>query len=474
MNGARNHEAGGLLPKSFPDLFGCRTHRPRAVEVRRWNEPLSDDHWSRITIASGLTWTLACNRDVAGALVTIVDCTWASDGLQELGVNLANMPLVAIQTWDDTASPQALANCGRCRERLERLDDILINHWSDGSESTGGVSLPRFPRIKWSDSPAVIADAVVSDLNKRSILGESMTVLEGTAGWDLLPKAPIYVQFCLEIGGELLIEARKDFAYWDVVVDEQRVAVFSAAGFSVDGPHQFEMLLGPDPHNLFHRDAVEKAVSAAVEVFKPERRRIDVNRIEGASHIEGKLSAADFAKGQRRIDRVSWAEMCEVAERRIEQLGDGDRLFEVLSDTHPHFARLVSLAHLDEFFDRMDDLRLLIPADAADILNEMESSPLTSPEQIATLVLRHCFRWSDQRAPHIVEDGDDHDPDVLSIATLARESFVARLDDGELVEIEGLRVESKWNESCVNGSFATVSGRLEPPKPPPLIIPKFD
>ncbi len=117
-------------------------------------------------------------------------------------------PLVAIQTWNDIASLDAIANCGPCQERLKQLDQTLIAHWSDGDEPADAGKLPRFPRLKWTDPPAIIAEAVIDDLNKRSILGQSMTVLEGTAGWDLIPKVPIYVQFCLEIGGELLIEAR--------------------------------------------------------------------------------------------------------------------------------------------------------------------------------------------------------------------------------------------------------------------------
>ncbi len=51
------------------------------------------------------------------------------------------------------------------------------------------------------------------------------------------------------------------------------------------------MLLGPDPHNISHRDAIENAVRTAVEVFKPERGRIRVDRIEGVSHIEGAISS---------------------------------------------------------------------------------------------------------------------------------------------------------------------------------------
>lgn len=473
--GSVKHEPGPeyrFLPQGFPDLFGCSNHQTRAVELRRWNEPLSEDHAARMTIASGLTWTLAVDQDDFGKPVTIVDCTWASDGLQELGVDLAATPLVAIQTWNDIASLDAIANCGPCQERLKQLDQTLIAHWSDGDEPADAGKLPRFPRLKWTDPPAIIAEAVIDDLNKRSILGQSMTVLEGTAGWDLIPKVPIYVQFCLEIGGELLIEARRDFSYWDVVVDEQRAAIFSAAGFSIDGAHQFEMLLGPDPHNISHRDAIENAVRTAIEVFKPERGRIRVDRIEGVSHIEGERSAVDYARSQRRIDRLHWDQLLEAAERRIEKLGDGDRLFDMLQRVHPHFARLVSLAHLDEFFDRMDDLHVLIPADADAILSQMEGSPFTSPEEIATLVLRHCFRWSNQRTQHTINDS--HDPDVLSIGTLANESFMGRLRNGELAEIEGLRVESNWNDACVNGSFAIVSGRLPPPEPPPLIVPTFD
>ena len=162
MNSPDNHTKDRSLPKGFPDLFGCRRHRPRSVELRRWNEPLSDDHLSRVTIVSGLTWTLACNQDDAGRLVTVVDCTWSADGLQELGVDLAVKPLVAIQTWDDAASLQSLVNCDRCEQRLRQLDDVLISHWSDGTGSTGDAQLPRFPRINWTDSPAVVADAVIN------------------------------------------------------------------------------------------------------------------------------------------------------------------------------------------------------------------------------------------------------------------------------------------------------------------------
>lgn len=462
------------LPDGFPDIFGCTKHRPRTVELRLWSDHLADDYWSRFTVASGLSWSLSFDRDENGSVVTIVDCSWASDGLQEIGVDLADTPLVAIQTWDLKSSLDALVDCDRCEERLGLLDQVLIDHWSNGDGLVGGAGLPRFPRLKWTDSPAVIADAVINDLRERSILGETMTVLEGVAGWDLVPKAPVYIQFRLGLEGELHLEARKDFAYWGVAVDEPRVTKFSAAGFSVDGPNQFEMLLGPDPHDLFHRDAIETAVRAAVEVFEPRRRRIRVERIEGVSHIEGKVSEAEYATGQRRIDRTGWADMFEVADRRLDPLGDGDRLFDVFEETDPTFARLVALAHLDEFFDRMDDLQVLIPADAGSYLEEVESDPFASPERISSFVLRHCFRWSEQRARSTGEGGDDRNPDVLSIETVAHERFVGRLRDGELIEIGGHRVESPWNDTCVNGSFTVLKGRLLPPEPPPLIAPVFD
>lgn len=461
------------LPKGFPELVGCPKHNPRAVELRRWNEPLADDHWSRITFASGLSWSVAFDRTDNEAPVTIIDCSWAANGLQAIGVDLAKTPLVAIQTWDNTISLDDIAGCDGCMNRLDRLDSVLINHWSDVEDVAFGDELDPFPHVKWSNPPESIADAVVNDLRQRSILGEAMTVLEGTAGWDLLPKAPVFVQFLFSLLGELQIQVRKDFAYWDVMVDEPRVTRFSAAGFSVDGPF-FEMLLGPDPHDLFHRDAITTAVRASVDIFETRGRRIRVRRVEGVSHIEGRLSEAKYAEGQRRIDRTTWAEMLEKSDQRIEELGDGDLLFDVLEVEHPVFARLVALAHLDEYFARMDDLQVLIPDDALAYLSDVESDPFASPEQIASFVLRHCFRWNDQRAYSAGENADERNPDLLSIETLAHETFIGRLSDGELVEIGGRRIEPPRNDTCMNGSFAQLSGRLEPPGPPQLIAPNFD
>lgn len=458
------------LPEGFPDLFGCRRHRPDGVDVLLWHEPLVDDHWSRMTVASGLGWTIAFDRDESAGTVVIVDCSWAANGLRDLGVDLTRTPVVAVQRWADASRLADMDECPACEERLHGLDALLREHWSDGL-ADDDTRLPSFPKLKWTDPPAEIAAIVLTDLRARSVVGEAMTVLEATAGWDLVPKAPVYVQFRLGLEGELQIEARKDFAYWDVVVDEERTAMFSAAGFSVDGPYGFEMLLGPDPHDLSHRDAIESAVRTAIDVFRPRRRRIRVERITGASHIDGPLSAHEYGVGQRRIDRIGWPDLLDAADRRLDDAGDGERLYDVLERRHPAFAEIVALAHLDEYFERMDDLRVLVPDDLDDIVNGIEGDLLTA-EDLVAFVFRHCFRWSQQRV--IVDRADDAeiDPDVIVIETVGHERFAARLHDGELVEIGGFTVRPEADDTCVNGSFAVLHGRLEaPPPPPPFVVP---
>lgn len=461
------------FPEGFPDLFGCRRHRPDSVKLLRWDEPLVDDFWGRRTAASGLGWTLALDRSEDGDILTIVDCSWAANALREMGVDLSVAPVVAVQTWSGASALADVADCASCEERLHGLDAALRSHLSNGLEDADAEALPNFPRLKWTDPPGEIAAIVLTDLRQRSILGEAMTVLEATAGWDLVPKAPVYVQFRLGLEGELQIEARKDFTFWDVVVDETRVAVFSAAGFSVDGPYQFEMLLGPDPHDLSHRDAIEVAIRTATEVFQPKRKRIHVERFTGVSPLEGELSSHDYAIGQRRIDRLGWPDLFEAADRRLEDQGDGVRLFDLLDQQHPEFAEIVALAHLDEYFDRMDDVHVLVPTETDDIINGIEGDLLTS-EDLVGFVLRHSYRWGSQRVRAAADDDVEVDPEAIAIETIGHERFAGRLRNGELIEIGGLTVVAAPDGSCVNGSFAMLHGVLEPPVPPPLVIPDLD
>lgn len=465
-----------LLPKGFPDLFGCRSHRPRSVELLPWTEPL-DERWpSRRTAAAGLGWTMAVDRpaDDRDVVTVLIDCTWASNALRAIGLSLAATPLVAVQTWADSSALARADGCVRCEERLRGLDAVLMQHWG-ADEELDDSHRPPFPRLRWKDDPRTIADAVLTDLRARSVMGEALLSLSGRADWDVIPKADVYLQFHFGLEGQLAIEARKDFQYWRTEVPDHLVTKLSAAGFSVDtSPIVFEMLLGPDPHDIIHRDAVESAVRAFVDVYEPRRGRIEVFRSEGATHLEGSIAPDVHAEARRRIDRGGWPDTLQLAEERLDGAfpRGAPTVFDLLIDHGRAYADYVAFAHMDEYVDRYDDLTLLVPIDDEALVDAVDE--LASPEELVTFVLRHAFRWSDQRAMAVADGDEERDPEVIVIETLSRDRYRARLRDGELVEIAGRRVDAVPEGTARNGCYSLLHGRLDPPEPAPLLVPRFD
>ncbi|CAB4324741.1 MAG: hypothetical protein F2520_12370 [Actinobacteria bacterium] len=468
---------GVELIKDFPSLFGCRKHQPQDVTLHRWREPLFPERSGRETFAHGRTWSVAIDgtEDPTKFLI-IVDLTWAADSLRDLGVNLETQPLVAIQHWS-RSDVEKIDGCDACMSRLEQLDELVITHLS--KDEVPAAPLPKMDRMHWSDPPEQIAKAVLDDLRARSILGEAMTSLGGTARWDLVPRAPVYIQFMLTLEGALRIEMRKDFTYWRTEVDAARVSKISAAGFSVDdNPLCFEQLVGPDPLDLFHLDAITSAIGTFVHVYEPKNRSMKIERLEGASPFDGDLRAQEYAAGQRMIDRLGRAELMESCDEELDE-HDTDELtiLDVLLDAAPAFAEAVILAHLDEFFDRVNDLVVLAPVSSDEELEEMLDDRFTTPEELAVLVLRHVFRPSEQRRGEGARGTaeNDADPDApVNIESLARERLTVRFDGATPTEVEGITTFPDEAVTGSNGIVIPFDDLLRAPELPALIVPRFE
>lgn len=468
---------GVELVEEFPNLFGCRKHQPQDVTLQGWREPLFPERSARETFAHGRAWSVALDdMDDPTKVLIIVDLTWAADSLREMGVNLETQPLVALQVWK-RSDVGKIDGCGACMARLEQLDELLISHLS--RDEIDAAPLPKMGRLRWDDPPTQIASEVLADLRARSILGEAMTSLEGTARWDLVPRAPVYIQFMLTLEGSLRIEMRKDFSYWRTEVDAARVSAISAAGFSVDdNPHCFEQLVGPDPLDLFHLDALTNAIATFIEVYEPKGRSIKINRLEGASPFDGEDHAHDYAVGQRMIDRLGRAELMESCSESFAGADDTDSLvMDVLIDDAPLFAEAVILSHLDEFLDRVDDLVILAPVSSDDEIEALLEDRFTTPEEIATFVLRHVFRPSQQRGGgdrrgSIQPDGDPDAP--TDIESLARELVTMRFEGSDPIEAAGVVIDPDETIGAWNGIVIPFHGLLPAPEPPPMIVPRFE
>jgi len=465
------------LIKGFPNLFGCRKHQPQDVTLHLWSEPLFPERSGRETFAHGRTWSVAVDgTEDPTELLIIVDLTWAADSLRDMGVNLETQPLVAIQQWTRSAA-EKIDGCSACMSRLERLDELVITHLS--KDDVPAAPLPKMDRLHWNDSPEQIATAVLDDLRARSILGEAMTSLGGTARWDLVPRAPVFIQFMLTLEGALRIEMRKDFTYWRTEMDAARVSKISAAGFSIDdNPLCFEQLVGPDPLDLFHLEAITSAIGTFVNVYEPKNRSIKIERLEGASPFNGDLRAHEYAVGQRMIDRLGRAELMESCDDELDEEDCGElTVLDVLLDVAPTFAEAVIMAHLDEFFDRVNDLVILAPVSSDEELEEMLDDRFTTPEELAVLVLRHVFRPSEQRRGAEVRGSEeaDADPDApVNIESLARERLAMRFDGATPTEVEGITTFPDEAVTGSNGIVIPFDDLLRAPELPALIVPRFE
>jgi hypothetical protein len=475
---AEGEPAPGIeLISGFPNLFGCRKHQPQDVTLHLWREPLYPERSMRETFAHGRAWSVALDdMDDSTNLLVIVDLTWAADTLRDMGVNLETQPLVAIQRWG-RAAVMGIDGCKACMARLEQLDEMLISHLS--KDEIEAAPLPKMDRLHWNDSPEQIATAVLEDLRARSILGEAMTSLGGTARWDLVPRAPVFIQFMLTLEGALRIEMRKDFTYWRTEMDAARVSKISAAGFSIDdNPLCFEQLVGPDPLDLFHLEAITSAIGTFVNVYEPKNRSIKIERLEGASPFNGDLRAHEYAVGQRMIDRLGRAELMESCDESLADADESDSLvMDVLLEEAPMFAEAVILAHLDEFFDRVNDLVVLAPVSSDDEIEALLEDRFTTPEEIATFVLRHVYRPSEQRRGGARRGSaePDGDPDApTDIESLARERVTMRFEDSDPVEAAGVVIDPDETIGAWNGIVIPFDDLLRAPELPALIVPRFE
>jgi hypothetical protein len=465
-----------ILVPGFPNLFGCASHQPASTRFLRWNQPLHIDHGFRRTIDQGRAWSLSLDTSYDDATYVVIDLSWASNTLRALGVAINEVPLVAVQTWFDSETLTATDECSLCRARLFQLDDLVMAHLT-GDEQEMKVDLPPAPELRWSDSPEKIAGEVLSDLQARSILGESITVLEATAEWDLLSGAPTYLQLLFSADGELRIEARKDFSFWETEIDEPRIDRLRAAGFSESsGFGNFEILHGPDPLGLFHQDLLAESITAFLDVYEPRRKKINIVRIEGASPFESRSGSTNYPLFQRLIDRVARPDLLSASVKRLNELESSDdtSLLELVESISPAFARIIELAHLDELVDYLDDLLILAPVGFEDSMREMAADPLASLEDLSDFVLRHIIRTSDMRERFIQDNDLPSDQFLLSVQSIAHEQLLLSTQDDVPAAVNGIPLDSDAALEADNGVVVAFPGWIDPPPVPELVVPDLN
>ncbi len=468
------------LPDRLPDLLGCRRHRPVEVRLLPADAVLWRELGWRETIVHGMAWSLSIAQTADGGAATVVDLSWEANALRDLGVDLARDPLVAISIWTDEQAMRRALTCESCLELVGGFDDLVRAHLSAGDpEPDVDAELGELPRLRWNDDPAHIAEVVTADLHRRAILGEALISLGATAGWDLLPRAPVYLECILGLDGSLLIETRRDFAFWRTEVDAERRQLLENAGFTTpDAPdRQFEMLLGPDRTGTSHKDALTRAIDAFLAVYKPKRRTITVNRFEGAGRIDPDAQRTIWATHQRRIDRIARAELYEQCNERLDALGDAvdgmDTVFGLVLDHTDAFAEAVSRAHLDEFLDTVDDLVVLAPVDERVFAGAL-ADPYCTVEDLELLVLRHTFRPGHQHnpLPPVIagEPADLAAPlHAVEIELLSRDRVLAERRGNTVVRIGGKDVHLEAGRIARNGVIIPISGPIDPPPPPDLL-----
>lgn len=473
---AEQEAFGNVLLPSFPNLFGCASHRPASTHFLRWNQPLHPDYEFRRTIDQGRAWSLSLDTSYDDVTYVIIDLSWASNTLRELGVAINDVPLVAVQTWLDLKALAATDDCTRCHARLDQFDELVITHLT-GDERDLNADLPPAPKLRWSDPPSDIAHSVLADLHARSILGESITVLEGTAEWDLLSGAPTYLQLLLTNEGSLKIEARKDFSYWKKEIDQPRVERLLAVGFSeASGFGNFEILHGPDPLGLFHQDLLTEAITAFVEVYEPRPTKIKIERIEGASPFESQFGSTNYPFFQRLIDRMSRPDLLAASTERLNEFESSDdtSLLELVETISPAFARIIKLAHLDELVDYLDDLLILAPVGSEESMREMADDPLASLEDLSDFVLRHIIRTSDMRERFVQDEDRPASEFLLQIQSLAHEQLLLGTEDDVPTSVNGIQLDGDTALEADNGVVFSFPGRIDPPALPGLVIPKLN
>ena len=473
---AEQEPSENVLVPGFPNLFGCTTHQPASTHFLRWNQPLHPEYEFRRTIDQGRTWSLSLDTSYDDVTYVIIDLSWASNTLRELGVAINDVPLVAVQTWLDLKALAATDDCTRCHARLDQLDELVITHLT-GDQKDLNADLPPAPKLRWSDPPADIAKAVLADLHARSILGESITVLEGTAEWDLLSGAPTYLQLLFTNEGSLKIEARKDFSYWKKEIDQPRVDRLLAAGFSeASGFGNFEILHGPDPLGLFHQDILTEAITAFVNVYEPRPKKIKIERIEGASPFESQFGSPDYPFFQRLIDRMSRPDLLSASTERLNELESSDdtSLLELVETISPSFSRIIKLAHLDELVDYLDDLLILAPVGFEESMRAMADDPLASLEDLSDFALRHIIRTSDMRERFVQDEDRPANEFLLEIQSLAHEQLLLGTEDDVPTSVNGIPLDGDAALEADNGVVVPYPGWIDPPALPGLVIPNLN
>jgi hypothetical protein len=178
------------------------------------------------------------------------------------------------------------------------------------------------------------------------------------------------------------------------------------------------------------------------------------------------------------IDRLGRAELMESCDESLADADESDSLvMDVLLEEAPMFAEAVILAHLDEFFDRVNDLVVLAPVSSDDEIEALLEDRFTTPEEIATFVLRHVYRPSEQRRGGARRGSaePDGDPDApTDIESLARERVTMRFEDSDPVEAAGVVIDPDETIGAWNGIVIPFDDLLRAPELPPLIVPRFE
>ena len=464
-----------ILVSGFPNLFGCAKHKPDSTELLLWSTPLSPEFEERQTFAHGRTWSLSVDVSYEDATYVIIDLTWAANTLREMGVVISQDPLVAVQTWNDFAALTETDHCDACLARCHRLDEIFIAHF-EGDEQERLADLPPVPKLRWSDPPEKIAAAVLNDLRARSILGEALTVLPATAKWDLLPDVPTFLQLALMQEGALRIEARRDFSYWKTEVDDERVNRLFAAGFSDVSPWGvFEILHGPDPHGIFHEEVLTEALIGFIEVYEPRPKKIKIERLEGPSPFETPADR-NFPFFQRLIDRSFRMEILSASRERLSEIDNPSEilLLELIETVSPEFARIIKLAHLEEFINTMDELIVLAPVGFDERMRDMAHDPFTNPEDLSDFVLRHIIQTSNMRERFIENEDRPSNEVVLDVQSLAHEQLLIGTEDDVPISVNGVPLDSDAALEADNGVVVPYPGWIDPPILPGLVIPDLN
>ena len=169
----------------------------------------------------------------------------------------------------------------------------------------------------------------------------------------------------------------------------------------------------------------------------------------------------------------------EILSASRERLGEFDNpieilLLELIETVSPEFARIIKLAHLEEFINTMDELIVLAPVGFDARMRDMANDPFASPEDLSDFVLRHVIQTSNMRERFI--ENEDRPPNqvVLDVQSLAHEQLLVGTEDDVPTSVNGVPLDSDAALEADNGVVVPYPGWIDPPILPGLVIPNLN